>query len=79
MWKYVLAHEWAHVAQGQHCWENEAEAQLIAMVVLAEAGEWDALYTVLEWMLTLSAGDEVLIQLQLPEREANYYRVVTIT
>jgi len=79
MWKYVLAHEWAHVAQGAHCWENEAEAQLIAMAVLAEAGEWDALYTVLEWMLTLSAGDGVLDQLQLPERETNYYQVVTIT
>ena len=79
MWKYVLAHEWAHVAQGQHCWENEAEAQLIALVVLAEAGEWEVVYTVLEWMLTLSAGDGVLDQLQLPVREANYYRVVTIT
>ena len=79
MWKYVLAHEWAHVAQGQHCWENEAEAQLIALAVLAEAGEWDAVYTVLEWMLTLSAADDVLNQLQLPEREAYYYRVVTIT
>jgi hypothetical protein len=20
MWKYVLAHEWAHVAQGKDCW-----------------------------------------------------------
>ena len=79
MWKYVLAHEWAHVAQGPHCWENEAEAQLIALAFLAEAGEWDAVYTVLEWMLTLSAADDVLNQLQLPEREANYYRVVTIT
>jgi len=79
MWKYVLAHEWAHVAQGQHCWENEAEAQLIALAVLAEAGEWEVVYTVLEWMLALSAGDGVLDQLQLPQRESNYYRVVTIT
>ena len=22
MWKYVLAHEWAHVAQGQDCWDG---------------------------------------------------------
>jgi hypothetical protein len=79
MWKYVLAHEWAHVAQGASCRDNEAEAQLIALAVLAEAGEWDAIYTVLEWMLTLSAGDEVLDQLKLPERETRYYRAVTIT
>jgi hypothetical protein len=79
MWKYVLAHEWAHVAQGVHCWENEAEAQLIAMAALAEAGEWDALYTVLEWMLALSASEEVISQLQLTERETRYYHVVGIT
>lgn len=79
MWKYVLAHEWAHVAQGQHCWQNEAEAQLIALAVLAEAGEWGAVFTALEWMLTLSAADEVLIRLQLPDREARYYQVVNIT
>lgn len=79
MWKYVLAHEWAHVAQGVHCWENEAEAQLIALAILAEAGEWDTVYTVLEWMITLSATDEVINQLQLPKREVNYYGVVEIT
>lgn len=79
MWKYVLAHEWAHVAQGGQCWENEAEAQLIAMAVLAEAGEWDVLYTVLEWMLALSSPEEVLDQLHLPEREVNYYHYVDIT
>jgi hypothetical protein len=79
MWKYVLAHEWAHVAQGVNCWENEAEAQLIALAILAEAGEWDTVYTVLEWMITLSASDEVINQLQLPKREVNYYGVVEIT
>jgi len=79
MWKYVLAHEWAHVAQGVNCWENEAEAQLIALAILAEAGEWDTVYTVLEWMITLSATDEVINQLQLPKREVNYYGVVEIT
>ncbi len=79
MWKYVLAHEWAHVAQGAECWENEAEAQLIAMSVLADAGEWGAVYTTLEWMLTLSAPEEVQDQLILPDKEANYYRVVSIT
>jgi len=79
MWKYVLAHEWAHVAQGAECWENEAEAQLIAMSVLADAGELQAVYTVLEWMLALSAREEVQEQLNLPEKEANYYRVVSIT
>ena len=79
MWKYVLAHEWAHVAQGRHCWQNEAEAQLIALEILAEAGEWGALFTALEWMLTLSAPDEVLIQLQLPARQVRYYQVVNLT
>ena len=79
MWKYVLAHEWAHVAQGAECWENEAEAQLIALAVLADAGEWGAVYTTLEWMLALSTTDEVLNQLHLPERESNYYQVVSIT
>ena len=79
MWKYVLAHEWAHVAQGVNCWENETEAQLIALAILAEAGEWDTVYTVLEWMITLSASDEVINQLQLPKREVNYYGVVEIT
>ena len=79
MWKYVLAHEWAHVAQGAECWENEAEAQLIALAVLADAGELDAVYTTLEWMLALSAPEDVQVQLILPAREANYYQVVNIT
>ena len=79
MWKYVLAHEWAHVAQGAQCWENEAEAQLIALAALAEAGEWEAVYTVLEWMLTLSAPDEVREHLNLPQQEEAYYQVVSIT
>lgn len=78
MWKYVLAHEWAHVAQGVDCWNNEAEAQLIALELLAEAGEWGAVFTALEWMIALSAPDEVLHQLQLPPREARYYQVVNI-
>ena len=79
MWKYVLAHEWAHVAQGAQCWENEAEAQLIALAVLAEAGEWGAVYSALEWMLALSAPQDVHKQLILPEQEKNYYQVVNIT
>ncbi len=79
MWKYVLAHEWAHVAQGAACWDNEGEAQLIAMAVLADAGEIEVLYVVLEWMLALSAPEEVQNQLILTEREANYYQVVSIT
>ena len=79
MWKYILAHEWAHVAQGRQCWQNEAEAQLIALAVLAEAGEWGAVFTALEWMLTLSSSDEVLGQLQLPAREVRYYQVVNLT
>jgi hypothetical protein len=49
------------------------------MSVLADAGELQAVYTVLEWMLALSAPEEVQKQLILPEKEANYYRVVTIT
>lgn len=79
MWKYVLAHEWAHVAQGSQCWENEAEAQLIALSVLADAGEMDAVYTTLEWMLALSAPQDVQQQLNLPEKEERYYQVVNIT
>ena len=79
MWKYVLAHEWAHVAQGAECWENEAEAQLIAMSVLADAGELDAVYTVLEWMLALSAPEDVQEQLVLTEKEASYYGLVDIS
>jgi hypothetical protein len=79
MWKYVLAHEWAHVAQGSACWDNEGEAQLIAMSVLADAGEVEVLYVVLEWMLALSAPEEVQNQLILTEREANYYQVVSIS
>ena len=79
MWKYVLAHEWAHVSQGAACWDNEGEAQLIAMAILADAGEIDALYSVLEWMLALSAPEEVQQQLILPDRQAKYYQVVSIT
>lgn len=79
MWKYVLAHEWAHVAQGRHCWQNEAEAQLIALTVLVDAGEWDAVFTALEWMLTLSASQNVVDHLQLPPQEVRYYQVVNFT
>ena len=79
MWKYVLAHEWAHVAQRDQCMDNEAEAQLIALAVLADAGEWGAVFTALEWMLALSAPDEVQNQLHLPAGEADYYRNVHLT
>ncbi len=79
MWKYVLAHEWAHVAQGKKCWDNEAEAQLIGLAMLAEAGEWEAVYTALEWMLTLSAPDEVVDQLRMTPEETSYYQVVNIS
>ena len=79
MWKYILAHEWAHVAQGRQCWQNEAEAQLIALAVLADAGEWGAVFTALEWMLALSASQEVIDLLQLPAQEVRYYQVVNLT
>lgn len=78
MWKYVLAHEWAHVAQGIHCWQNEAEAQLIALAVLAESGEWGALITALEWMFTLHVSDGVMDQLHIPPREKAYYHSVSL-
>jgi hypothetical protein len=78
MWKYVLAHEWAHVSQGKECWDNELEARLIALALLAEAGEWEAVFTALEWMLTLSAPDVVLAQLNLPVREYNYYQTTNL-
>jgi hypothetical protein len=78
MWKYVLAHEWAHVAQGKLCWENETEAQLIALSVLADAGEWGAVITGLEWMFTLQLPEGDLDQLNLPRKEAAYYRSVDV-
>lgn len=78
MWKYVLAHEWAHVAQGKLCMNNESEAELIALVVMADAGEWEAVITTLEWMLTLSVGDEVLDRLHLSPQEEAYYRAVDL-
>lgn len=78
MWKYVLAHEWAHVSQGKKCWDNELEARLIALALLAEADEWGAVYTALEWMLTLSAPDEVVRQLNLPPWEYQYYQSVNL-
>ena len=49
------------------------------MSVLADAGEVEVLYVVLEWMLALSVPEEVQNQLILTEREANYYQVVSIT
>jgi hypothetical protein len=78
MWKYVLAHEWAHVSQGKKCWDNELEARLIALALLAEADEWGAVYTALEWMLILSASDEVLNQLNLPSKEYKYYQTINL-
>lgn len=78
MWKYILAHEWAHVSQGKQCWDNELEARLVALALLAEAGEWGAVYTALEWMLTLSAPDEVVQQLNLPPQEYQYYQTVNL-
>ena len=78
MWKYVLAHEWAHVAQGEQCWDNEGEAELIALAVLAEAGEWEAVITALKWMFTLSVPDEYLEQLQLHPRVKRYYQAVNL-
>jgi hypothetical protein len=78
MWKYVLAHEWAHVAQGKQCWDNEAEAELIALTVLANAGEWGAVITALEWMFTFSVSDAVLNQLYLSPQEEGYYLAVDL-
>jgi hypothetical protein len=78
MWKYVLAHEWAHVAQGKQCWDNEAEAELIALAVLANADEWGVVTTALEWMFTLSVPDSVLNQLDISPQEAGYYRAVDL-
>jgi hypothetical protein len=78
MWKYVLAHEWAHVAQGEHCWDNEAEAELIALAVLANAGEWGAVITALEWMFSLSVPDAELNQLYLSPQEEGYYLTVDL-
>lgn len=42
LWKGVLAHEWAHVLQGNGCKNNEREADAIALRKLLEAGELSA-------------------------------------
>lgn len=49
LWKYILAHEWAHVAQGPNCANNEDEATIMALAVLAEGGEYNALLNAVMW------------------------------
>lgn len=44
LWKGVLAHEWAHVYQGDRCADNEHEADEIALRMLLEAGEVSAYF-----------------------------------
>lgn len=41
IWKFVLAHEWAHVYMGRYC-KDEAGAHMIGFQKLIEAKEWSA-------------------------------------
>ena len=50
LWKYLLAHEWAHVAQGPYCFNNEVEATIIALAVLMESREYNALFHGIIWL-----------------------------
>jgi hypothetical protein len=50
LWKYLLAHEWAHVAQGPHCFNNEVEATIIGLAVLMESREYNALFHGIIWL-----------------------------
>ena len=51
IWKYTLAHEWAHVLQGKNCVNNEKNADLIALSRLAEAREWKAFLAGANWLM----------------------------
>lgn len=51
LWKYTLAHEWAHVKQGKSCVNNEKGADIIALTKLAEAGEWGAFILGANWLM----------------------------
>ena len=51
IWKYTLAHEWAHVLQGKDCVNNEKNADLIALTKLAEAGEFKAFIAGANWLM----------------------------
>ena len=51
LWKYTLAHEWAHVLQGSKCVNNERNANVIALTKLAEAGEWGAFLMGANWLM----------------------------
>jgi hypothetical protein len=51
LWKYTLAHEWAHVLQGKNCVNNEKNADLIALTKLAEAKEWKGFLAGANWLL----------------------------
>jgi hypothetical protein len=42
LWKGILAHEWAHVLQGKNCRDNEHQADVWALSMLAQAHEMDA-------------------------------------
>jgi len=51
LWKYTLAHEWAHVKQGKNCVNNEHSADIIALTNLAKAGEWGAFLMGANWLM----------------------------
>ena len=49
LWKGVLAHEWAHVLQGENCANNEQQADVWALVMLAHAHEMEAFQRYLDF------------------------------
>lgn len=51
LWKYTLAHEWAHVKQGKNCVKNEHNADVIALSALANAEEWGAFIMGANWLI----------------------------
>jgi hypothetical protein len=60
LWKYTLAHEWAHVLQGSKCVNNERNANIIALTKLAEAKEWGAFLMGVNWLLGNKFNDRVV-------------------
>jgi len=59
LWKYVLAHEWAHVAQGRSCTDNERNATLTALAMLGQAREYNALLYAFIWLPANSHADDI--------------------
>lgn len=61
LWKYILAHEWSHVAQGRACSQSgsELDATMAAFAVLGNAKEYNALLYALIWLPANKHADKV--------------------